>query len=314
MNLFGPPDVEKMKARRDVQGLIKALGYQKGESWDAKNIRQGAARTLGELGDLRAVGPLSAALGDSDFLVRMFAAESLGKIGDTRAAQALTDSLQDSDSTVRAVVAKALGGLGDSGAIAALAAMLVSESDKVVCLDAAEALDKLGWNPDACDTNAAWYFIAKEEWEKCVEIGLPAVEPLIAILEDARWIHKSFNAAWVLGKIGDMRAVKPLINALQTARDERVRFAAAEALGQIGNLRAVNPLIAALEDSEWAVRKNAAYALISVYRRGGMDEKTKAKILALRDRIAAMHNDEHIDKSDCDHHRDFCVGGIEFLL
>jgi hypothetical protein len=27
MGLFGPPDVEKMKAKGDVKGLIKALGY-----------------------------------------------------------------------------------------------------------------------------------------------------------------------------------------------------------------------------------------------------------------------------------------------
>jgi len=30
MPLFGPPNVEKLKAKRDVKGLIKALGYQKG--------------------------------------------------------------------------------------------------------------------------------------------------------------------------------------------------------------------------------------------------------------------------------------------
>ena len=29
MNRFGPPDVEKMKANRDVTALIKALDYQK---------------------------------------------------------------------------------------------------------------------------------------------------------------------------------------------------------------------------------------------------------------------------------------------
>jgi HEAT repeat protein len=314
MSLFGPPNVEKMKARRDINGLIEALKYQQGSPVDAKNIRRDAARALGELGDRRAVEPLIAALGDSDFQVRMYSAESLGKIGDPRAVQSLTRSLLDGSSIVRAVAAETLGKFGDAGAAASLVATLVSESDKVVCLNIAVALDKLGWKPDAHDKSAAWYFIAKDEWKKCVEIDLPAVEPLIAIIEDVRWIHKSFNAAWALGMIGDVRAVKPLINALRTARDERVRFAAAEALGQIGNLRGVNPLIAALEDDEWAVRKTAAEALISIYRRGGMDEKMKIKILAQRDKIAAMHNDEHTDKSDCDRHGDFNVGGIEFLL
>ncbi len=42
MGLFGPPNVEKMKAKRDVKGLIQALGYQKGS-----NVRRGAAVALG---------------------------------------------------------------------------------------------------------------------------------------------------------------------------------------------------------------------------------------------------------------------------
>lgn len=171
MNLFGPPDVEKMKARRDVNGLIKALGYQKGDSWNAKNIRHYAAHALGELGDPRAVEPLIAALGDSDFMVRMFAAEALAKIGNRR-----------------------------------------------------------------------------------------AVEPLSAALR-------------------------------------------------------AEPLIAALQEEEWDVRKTAAEALISIYRQGQIKEVMKAKILAMRDKIAAMHRDAHTDKSsDCDNHWDSGVENVKFLL
>jgi hypothetical protein len=36
MPLFGPPDIEKLKAKRDVQGLIKALSYKQegaGRAW-----------------------------------------------------------------------------------------------------------------------------------------------------------------------------------------------------------------------------------------------------------------------------------------
>jgi HEAT repeat protein len=43
-------DVEKMEAKRDVNGLIKALAYRK----DAL-VRQRAAEALGEIGDARAV-------------------------------------------------------------------------------------------------------------------------------------------------------------------------------------------------------------------------------------------------------------------
>ena len=45
MPLFGPPDVEKLKAQNNFNGLIKALGYKK----DAA-VRQAAAQALIELG------------------------------------------------------------------------------------------------------------------------------------------------------------------------------------------------------------------------------------------------------------------------
>jgi HEAT repeat protein len=309
MFLFGPPNVEKMKARRDVKGLIKALEYQKDS-----NIRAAAARALGELEDPRAVEPLIAALKDAEWRVRLAAAESLGKIGDARAVKPLIAALQDDSTLVVATAAKSLGQLGDISAAASLVNLLTSESQVFVCLHAAEALDKLGWKPDNHDKSAVWYFITKNDWKKCVEIGLPAVEPLIAILEKVGSVKKNIDAAWALGMIGDIRAVKPLINALRTAQDERVRWSAAKALGKIGHSRAVQPLIDALQDKEWSVRSTAAEALISIYRRGGLEDKTKTKILALRDKVAAMHTDEHTDKADCDDHTDIRVSGIEFLL
>jgi HEAT repeat protein len=49
MFLFGAPNVQKLSAKRDVQGLIKALGYEKDEQ-----IRHAAALALGQIGDPRA--------------------------------------------------------------------------------------------------------------------------------------------------------------------------------------------------------------------------------------------------------------------
>jgi HEAT repeat protein len=76
MGLFGPPDVEKMKVKRDVKGLIKALGYRK-----YKWVRERAARALGQIGEARAVAPLLTALRDSSRDVCQTAAEALVKIG-----------------------------------------------------------------------------------------------------------------------------------------------------------------------------------------------------------------------------------------
>ena len=57
MPLFGSPNIEKLKSKRDVKGLIKALGYLKNA-----NIRFKAAQYLGNIADPRAVEPLIAAL------------------------------------------------------------------------------------------------------------------------------------------------------------------------------------------------------------------------------------------------------------
>ncbi len=53
----GPPNIERMKDARQVQGLIKALGYR-----DAWNIRKAAAEALGALQDPVAIEPLTIAL------------------------------------------------------------------------------------------------------------------------------------------------------------------------------------------------------------------------------------------------------------
>src|ERR1017187_2584226 len=79
-SIFGPPNVEKLRSRGDVQGLIKALGYQKTAS-----IREMAAQALGSLKLAEAVGPLSIALTDNAPEVRRCAVSALASLGDERA-------------------------------------------------------------------------------------------------------------------------------------------------------------------------------------------------------------------------------------
>jgi HEAT repeat protein len=92
-----------------------------------------------------------------------------------------------------------------------------------------------------------------------IEIGKPAVGPLIQALEEndyqVRWW-----AAKVLGHITDSSAVEPLIQALDDD-DPGVRCSAAMSLGTIGDKMAVEPLIQALKDGDSCTRGNAASAL-----------------------------------------------------
>jgi HEAT repeat protein len=279
MPLFGPPDIEKLKAKRDVKGLIKALGHRK----DAE-VREGAVKALGEIGDTQAVGPLSAALKDESWYVRLAAARALGQIGDVRAVEPLIAALKDKDKNVRQATAEALGRIGDTRAVEPLITTLEDEDEDVgeaaakalvkvgapaiepltialkneawdVRQAAAEALERLGWQPDSSEIGIA-YWIARKQLDKCAEIGAPAVEPLIATLEDEAW-HVRQAAAEALGKIGDVQAVESLITALKD-ENYRVRAQAALSLGQIGDTRAVRPLAALLRDDEdWLLERTA---------------------------------------------------------
>lgn len=257
MSLFGPPDVEKLKAKGNAKGLIKALGYHKDNQ-----VREKAIKALGEIGAVQSVEPLIAVLRNKgeDPSIRTAAAEALVRVGGSQSVEPLiavfrdkdedrsvrttaiwaiadfgvgledavlrerilallVTTLEDKESSVSSAAAGALGGLGDSRGIEHLAAAL-KDSDGEARAAAVYALGKTG------DARV---------------VGL-----LIAALKDGYEYVRSRAAFW-LGEIGDPQAVKPLIFALKD-RVLLVRMAAVSALGQLGDLEAVNPLIAALDD------------------------------------------------------------------
>ena len=224
MPLLGPPDVARLLAKKDVRGLIKALGYEK-----AAAVRCGAAQALGGVGDPGAVGALAAAL-------------------------------HDGDATVRTAVATALGRIGAAGAAAPLAASLL-DPDRATRKAAAEALDAVAWRPDR-DAVGATYWAARQAWDECAEIGAPAVGALCDALADEDGGDRA-AAARALGTIGERAAAEPLAAALED-KNPAVRLAAAQALGAIGDARAVEPLILAHGDTDRAVRRAAAAALAQI--------------------------------------------------
>jgi HEAT repeat protein len=271
-----------LKDQGDVVGLIKALSYAKdpgvckeavealGEIGDSravepliavlnsdnKNVRLVAAKALVKIGDPRVVEPLVAALKDMDRDVAEAAADALGQIGDARTVEPLVAALKDKDKRVRRAAARALSLIGDARAVEPLVAAL-KDMDGDVRRPAARALKRLDWQPDQGAAGAA-YWIGLDQWDRCVQIGAPAVEPLAAALRDEdKDVRRA--AAQALGQISDARAVEPLIVALKD-KDEYVREAATDALGRIG-VPAVEPLVAALRDEDKDVRRAAARAL-----------------------------------------------------
>jgi HEAT repeat protein len=281
VGIFGPPNIEKLKTKRDVKGLIKALGYKK-----SYYIIEQALDALGEIGDARAVAPMIKILQDAgyyDFILphvssallkigtpavepliksihkdyprRYLAIEVLGRIGDSRVVEPLVRVLRESDEYTCAAAVTALGLIGDTRAIEPLIPFLYQSSSSLRN-SAAKALNQLGWQPSNADEKIT-FAVALEDWDQCISFGAAAVNPLIAILTDTR---VSVMAATALGKIGDVRAVEPLIPLLRYS-DENIRYTAIEALGSIADPRAVVPLIDVLRDRKENVRIMAINSL-----------------------------------------------------
>ena len=159
---FLGPNVEKMKAKRDVEGLIKAFEHK---DW---RVRWDAAEALGEVGDARAVETLIQAikvacpvgnkflddkrvqvlepigglgLGQGVVVFGQVALPSLCRIGEP-AVEPLIQALKDEDKRVRLGAARVLGDIGDGRAIEPLTKSL-KDRNKDVREAAKQALEKL---------------------------------------------------------------------------------------------------------------------------------------------------------------------------
>ena len=234
-------------------------------------VRQDAVEALGIIGDKRATEPLIKALRNKDEIVRDYAVKALETFGDERAVEPLIKLLA-SRSKSRAVAAKALGTFGDVRAIEPLIKALkysdswyyseALNSSFNVRRNAAEVLVQFGepaMDPllAKLEDNDVSDFAA----EILEKLGKSVVKPLIKVLNESS--SKARNAAVeALGNIGDKDAVKPLITVLGD-KDSAIRFSAVEALGKIGDQRAVKPLIATLGDKDSSVSLSAAEALAS---------------------------------------------------
>ncbi len=112
--------------------------------------------------------------------------------------------LQDGDNYKRQVPAECLGQIGDRRAVQPLVSAL-KDSEYRVMQAAEAALERINWRPGKDEAGAA-YWIARKQWQRCVEIGTPAVDALISVLKEGDNFAK-YEAADVLGQIGDTRAI-----------------------------------------------------------------------------------------------------------
>ena len=172
-NFFGGPNIDKMKAKGDIKGLIKAV-----DSSDKETYLK-AIRALGELGTDQAFAKLIDLLSQMSTYSQAEAEKTLISAG-PRAVDPLIAALQSENTNIRRRAVKLLGVIGDARAVAPLIALF-----------------------DARDS----YKIAEYVEEALQKIGMPAVKPLQAVLEKKRMPFSAINA---LLKIGDPQSV-PLI-------------------------------------------------------------------------------------------------------
>ena len=266
------------------------------ENPDRPNIRERAARALGELGDARAVEPLLKAVKYSvDHYFQEAVCRALGQLKDPRAVDFLIGMLRDPDLQVRLAAVEALGQIKDLRASAPLLRCL-DKPDGSEREAAVLALGKIG-DPRAMDSllellrgndtrlsDAASFALAGMMGESVVSPLLlllkdpdteirhrgvsvftrlkdeSALTPLILALEDpGSWEYRQ-GAALSLMNWGGSRAVEPLIKALKDPQPE-VRDSAALTLGSLGDSRAIPPLVEALQDLNQVVRIRAAFSL-----------------------------------------------------
>ena len=192
------------------------------------------------MGDERAVAPLITALRDDEWNVREAAEDALTMIG-SPAVEPLIKALREYQ--VRRYVIKILGRIKDERVLDPLFVQLRNEEFKD---DAMAAL---------------------------VEVGLPAVERLTAVLNDKdRNVRK--HAVQALGAIGLPEAVELLIEATKDEEWE-VRMAAIAGLDEIGDARGKPAVKALMKDPDFAVQMRAERIILGWKKK---DKQAKEEI------------------------------------
>ena len=148
------------------------------------------------------------------------------------------------DAAVRANAAYALGQLGsqDLQIVAPVLVRLLADPDSLVRSEAVDALGFLRY--------------------------IPAIDPLVKVLEDDEDPLVRASAAEVLGEFGEERALTPMLQALHDA-DDSVRAFAAASIGLLGTPDLL-PLLQAQLESEETPRVKAE--LLSTGYRLGKEE------------------------------------------
>jgi HEAT repeat protein len=278
MPLFGPPNIAALEAKRDTQGLIKALSYK-----DAV-IRIAAADALAPIRDPLAVEPLVALLKDDNAGVRRAAVGALSARGGFRVVEPLVAALADKDPDVRVTAstavyrrlmtdpdqdarratAVALGKIRDPNAVEPLVKSIM-DADEGVRLAAIRALQSIG------DVKAVMPLVVVQAQEQVR--GRSSGRSSLAV-ERA--------ASGALDALCGPAAIEVLEAGLGH-EDVDVRENVVRRLSRIGVPAVSKPLESVLSDPDPVIRRSAARGLSDIGWKPTNDEKGAQYWAALRE-------------------------------
>jgi HEAT repeat protein len=223
-----------------------------------------AVKTLGKIGDERAVLPLVNAFKETQFEeLRWSIIYALGEIGDNGAVDFLLGILDDNSSLLHYCAIKALGEIGDNRALEPIISKMKSYPMEVII-----ALGKFGDHrsveyflkeADLKSTNGNFvsYGSSKPDRDIFRAIGWMKDKKATDILLDILLNRSLFVLARdrlieAIGEIGDNRAVEPLLNLFDNG--QHMRLIAIE-LGSFGDRRALPSLMNAMENHPDAITR-----------------------------------------------------------
>ena len=250
MPLFGPPNINKLKSRLDIKGLIKALDYTK----DA-GIQDQAIEALGELGGRAATEPLLSLLEDEGCGCEALVVTALGKIKDESAMPVIIDRIRERGAVSCSAELSALQDIGIPAVEPLLDVLREKAQDAKQALLLIKVLERSG------DERA----IAGLR-----DLVSPKYPSLITHLADA------------LDRLGDKHAVPPLVSALKAAPGEPWSAHVLNVLKRMGWQPGDQAEEAAvlLAERNWdrlaGVGEQAVDLLIPLLRKGAAAETLKA--------------------------------------
>lgn len=233
-----------------IDPLIDALN-----DYDDSFVRKYAAKALTQIDNERVIEPLIEAIDDDSFYVRRSVAKSLGILGDIRAVEPLCNCLKDQNATVRISAAVSLGYINSDDSVDDLIDCLGDRNHEVVKI-VENTIIKLKGEEFLEEIK-----ISKKSNEDSNQTALNKEEFLVLIdniFDDDPDVR--VEAAQKFGDIKHEKSAEYLLKALKDS-DEDVVIAAVISLGKLGFPNTIKPIISLLKCS-LSVRAAAEEALI----------------------------------------------------